>query len=574
MVEGHPALPWPLEVARFGAGFWALSLLPVLLVWFFNERFHRWWVRCFWRGHTVVSGHCDRTLSLIQDLRRVGEKIVFIGQCPGADAELPHGILYLPNGNRRAAGWLPSTALHRSTNLIALNEEDAANLELLFTAETICDRRRRRPPPLQCQAHLSDIHLYRGLNLTIGQNLLSSDSIRHELFNYYQLVARHLACRHPLPETLLERADDDAMPPPEHYVIVGFGAFGQNVALELVKKGQQLVRRLDRAGEPDEWKVVKPKVTIIDIAGETAVSPFRSAHPAFFDQCDCQVLSLSCEDPDFLGVTFLSKEDAPSRTSIIFCLEREALCLRTALLIRNRCQEPDKDVEAIYLRLARPERMGRLPTELSGRALKPELHFFAPDRDIFTGDVILHQSHDILAKKIHEAWLEVAEADARANNQPTAYGKSWNQLSDEDRDSNREAADHLWAKLRTLGYRLEPIPSETWRSRLNFLRVWEWKTRKEEERRSMELETEERRKLAKELKEREEELARVEHYRWMTWRLLNGWRWGETRDNEKRLHPDIIPYEDLGSSTQEKDKTNVRVIPKLLDAGRLRAVKG
>jgi hypothetical protein len=65
-------------------------------------------------------------------------------------------------------------------------------------------------------------------------------------------------------------------------------------------------------------------------------------------------------------------------------------------------------------------------------------------------------------------------------------------------------------------------------------------------------------------------MARLEHERWMAWRVLTGWQWGSPRNNAAKLHPDIVPYEQLAETTKEKDRIIVRAIPELLRAGRLR----
>ena len=64
-------------------------------------------------------------------------------------------------------------------------------------------------------------------------------------------------------------------------------------------------------------------------------------------------------------------------------------------------------------------------------------------------------------------------------------------------------------------------------------------------------------------------MARLEHERWMAWRLLNGWRHGKKRDNAAKLHPDIVDYDELADTTKEKDRIIIRAIPALLRAGRL-----
>jgi len=61
-----------------------------------------------------------------------------------------------------------------------------------------------------------------------------------------------------------------------------------------------------------------------------------------------------------------------------------------------------------------------------------------------------------------------------------------------------------------------------------------------------------------------EELAEMEHNRWMAERLMDGWRWGVERDNMKKFHPDILPYQQLRESVKELDRNVVEQIAMLL----------
>ena len=63
-----------------------------------------------------------------------------------------------------------------------------------------------------------------------------------------------------------------------------------------------------------------------------------------------------------------------------------------------------------------------------------------------------------------------------------------------------------------------------------------------------------------------EMLARVEHRRWMANRILGGWRHGSRRDNEARLHPDIVPYDELPENSRELDREGVRSQMRLVGA--------
>jgi hypothetical protein len=97
-----------------------------------------------------------------------------------------------------------------------------------------------------------------------------------------------------------------------------------------------------------------------------------------------------------------------------------------------------------------------------------------------------------------------------------------------------------------------------------------------------------------------EELASREHTRWMRLKARDGWRYGDKRDDEKKLHPSMLPWEkgeleayrefadrlgdkELPEGEKEKDRTAVREIATILkdtgytivearsDAGRARA---
>lgn len=56
-----------------------------------------------------------------------------------------------------------------------------------------------------------------------------------------------------------------------------------------------------------------------------------------------------------------------------------------------------------------------------------------------------------------------------------------------------------------------------------------------------------------------EELIRLEHIRWCRFYFLNNWRYGKERDNNARIHPCLIPFDQLSNEEQEKDAENVRI---------------
>ena len=49
------------------------------------------------------------------------------------------------------------------------------------------------------------------------------------------------------------------------------------------------------------------------------------------------------------------------------------------------------------------------------------------------------------------------------------------------------------------------------------------------------------------------------HESWVEAYADNGWVYGEVRDVEKRTHPDMVPYADLGQLEQDKDSVFVHL---------------
>lgn len=65
-----------------------------------------------------------------------------------------------------------------------------------------------------------------------------------------------------------------------------------------------------------------------------------------------------------------------------------------------------------------------------------------------------------------------------------------------------------------------------------------------------------------------EQVARNVHDQWVQERRRQGWTWGEHRDDDKKEHPGIVPYDMLTNDEKEIDRVTVRaVISALLAQG-------
>ncbi len=144
---------------------------------------------------------------------------------------------------------------------------------------------------------------------------------------------------------------------------------------------------------------------------------------------------------------------------------------------------------------------------------------------------------DRLAATIHGFYLENAWTRGEILGSTPAL-RPWERLPETYRASNRAQADHLFLKLEAAG--LIALP-EARAGDDDAVAAPAWGQ-----------------------PARVERLAALEHDRWSGDRLLDGWTHGPTRDNDRKVHPDLLPYETLGEDVKEKDRVAVLTVPLIL----------
>lgn len=144
---------------------------------------------------------------------------------------------------------------------------------------------------------------------------------------------------------------------------------------------------------------------------------------------------------------------------------------------------------------------------------------FGTHRMTCTAELILKDKLTETARFMHERYRSAADYEVPA----------WEALSEFTRQSNIAAADHLLVKLRIL-MEDDSICAVT-----------------------PELCRKAGRRYQEQQASRQEEFRFVEHLRWMRFHSLYNWRYGPVRNNEARIHPLMVPYEELAPEEQRKD---------------------
>jgi len=60
------------------------------------------------------------------------------------------------------------------------------------------------------------------------------------------------------------------------------------------------------------------------------------------------------------------------------------------------------------------------------------------------------------------------------------------------------------------------------------------------------------------------QMAEMEHVRWMNEKINDGWKYGPVRNDEKKIHPSLIPWDELPENDKEINRNFVRKLPHIL----------
>jgi hypothetical protein len=151
-----------------------------------------------------------------------------------------------------------------------------------------------------------------------------------------------------------------------------------------------------------------------------------------------------------------------------------------------------------------------------------------------TSDLVTQGTTEVLARAKHEQY--VRDERGRGGTPETNPSMvAWPELGESLKASNRAFAAGVGEKLRAAGVAVVPAPlaDPTTAPRLSGEQV--------------------------------EELAIAEHERWCRDLIADGWRHGPgPKDPERRLHPSLVPWDELSEEERDKDREPVRALPEML----------
>lgn len=508
----NSAEPWALRAAAFICGLSGVTAIFVIWLHSVGQSLGKLWTQIARRNHILLYGDSPMLDALAPVLADTGHTVVRArpheaGAKPVPEiTDLLHGALPLAN----------RMGLNRARAVVVDSGDDAATLSL---AKPIL-------------AHLEKAKGAKVADLAVAvSDPIISDQLfeivrrydlakRHRIlaFDTNSALARGVLAAHPLFPRALARNQGRV-----HALIVGFGDLGERLL-------DQVMLTSLAAG------LGVPRITVIDTCAPACARRFLARRPAVLEQFQIEFLSLDIGGDALDGpmasddAKRLAKIEAETPfTGIFLALGQQSDVMRAALLL-DRAQDRTGRFQApIYYRC-------RIETEAEDLLENARPGFDATrgfirmssDPAALVAMVLGDQVSESLARRLHAVYRKGPSVTPEAD-------VPWDDLPETYRRANIRTADHMPAKLWSLGIRIEGdlatwAPTDADRAILTQILN------------------------APADDPRLAELARIEHDRWMIDRRLDGWRPGSPRDNLARIHPLLIPYADLLKQPDEIQK--------------------
>ncbi|MBI4517147.1 MAG: NAD-binding protein [Deltaproteobacteria bacterium] len=546
------AVPPELHAAR------ALSVVVVFLagflafLGFFRQEWLlvrlrlRWWrayvVLCglgdlgrrlrWWDDHVVICGLGDLGPRLALDGRRRGRFVVAIEKSGNASVleQARRGGVLVLEGNACEESTLRRARVAGAECLVAACADDHTNTAIAALAGQLLARRPASLDPLLVRLLIRnpktrDVLLGSKL-IPTGTHLAPRDDsapryrVNLSDLDYHATAARLALNHHALDvrdglDTEPVREHDDTI---VHLVVIGFGLMGRALMLQAARLchfanevGENILPRITIVDhDPSNWTEFKSRQKHLD---EVCVAEFQTHDPSGTSFADIMAALGNTPNTRVTYAVCLEPHSEPDKRA-----ENDRVNLHLSIELAGHV---DAAVQTLVFQSTRCGYAALFPP--SDQATVRHLHPFGMIEDIYAWDVLLHEAEDKLASRLHQFYLEGEKKKADFGSKPGH--KAWAELPDYLKDSNRQAADHIRIKLRTLELSEEALLS------------------------GPELST-----------SQIELLAKMEHVRWCAEKWLDGWEYSPDRNNDKKRHDDLRAWRELPDTERWIDRDLVAKI--------------
>lgn len=522
------AVPWQLEAARWLGAATLLSGLFELVKTLLGDRYRQWRIR-FFRKHHIVAGLNSRGFNLASDLLKNGERVVALDSNPDPpllDRFRALGGMWIPH-DASAKFNFDAVGMKDASTFTMVTPDDSLNLSVAYAIEDI-DIINSDGSKLEVYAHVGEVSLRDLLDRNSFFDSSPKRSAVIRTFNTSANMARMLLHKYPLETAGFED---------------GAHTTDREVHLLLAEVSHEAIALLTQAARVGHY-LGERKIhahLVCEKAGQ-ALDGFLSEYSSI-KNCYASVTAHDvCGGSDFaIAAGKIISSDETTCFTVIPCFDPNPGHLATVLRIQEEIAEdrPYRMLLPHGLRDFLSSAVVRHPH------LSKKVFWFPDDSQCCSRDSVFNEKLDLAAKAIHDTWLletdrqieaaEQAGEETKVDNlrsKPTY--KTWDNLSEEQKRANRSQADHAPVKIRAAGLDPSDLSFEEWAC---------WCSCHPDEL---------------------EQLARVEHQRWAANLWIEGWAHDIQRDDSRKLHNNLVPYDDLDQPTKDYDVDAVKGLARFM----------
>lgn len=512
------------DFIRIAAGAFTGSSSAGIIYLYLREKLYTFPL-LFKYDHVIVCGLNFRSMLIVKDLVSGNIKPVIIEP----DARNTHiesckvmGLIVLV-GNPSDPNMLNRAGIKKAKHILSFDEQDQNNAEVALRIMQIATG--IKSPTLTCTIQVLNPQLY-GIIRKQAFIARKSSSARIEFFNQYALGARTILDLYP------PFPDKSNSTPTHPVVLIGAGRLGESILIRIARTWY-MQHRHDRARLP---------LIIVDTNAERIREGLLIQYPKISAVCDLVTLTLDVQSATFKRGELLKNPLLMNDFTAYICLDDDSLGLFCALTLHQFSSSRNSK---FIVRMDHNTSVATLiADDQAGIGNIQRIYPVNLFELTANTSLILAGEEEILARAIHENYCrnERMKGQTEATNNLIV---SWDLLKtrteknsgidgEKYRQSNRRQANFIWTKLVLIGCDIGPISD--WDTTFTF------------------------RFSSAEI----EQLSRLEHERWMTEKQNDGWRYGTERNDAEKLHPSIMPYDQLSETEKEKDRDTIRQIPEIL----------
>jgi hypothetical protein len=501
-----------LNIARVLAPLVAASAVVTVVASVFREQLQVLGLRFFARDLRVVVGLGTVGFRLVIAMYEEGAKVLAVERDPGNAAITGCRERGIPvvKGDAVDRSVLGRTRLGEARDVYITCGEDGVNLDVVRAVAQLFGENRS----LCAHVHLHDLALWRPLQAEV---LTTSDSFgfRLEFFNALEAAARVLLDTFP---AWSEPAHGPSQRP--HVLLVSLDEVGEFALLQLAGRWRNRDRRAH----------ARLQISVVSRTADAQVHDLLERYPELEEIC-----ALETEDVDVGSARFqrgdlrcLRRRDLPV-TAAYVCLASETAALTAALALSSA-----PAMAGVPLVVLVQDEQAGVASLLGGTGrLADVAEFGILSRLLVSGAVLGTQ--EILAQLRHGEYLRSERARGMTEEANPSM-VPWGDLPEVLKESNRAFANGIGRKMQESGCTLVPAPLA---HANGFPPLF--------------------------AEDEVEDYARKEHERWRRdledrgWELTTG-----PKDADRKLHPDLVDWNDLGPVQQNRARESIRALPHML----------